>query len=200
GMQKAALPAAAALGAIGFAAVDATKAAMEDAKAQEHLAGVLERTAGASKAQVKATEDWITKTSKATGVADDQMRPALEKLVTATGDITKSQTLMKQALDISAASGKDVDTVSTAIAKGYQGQTAALTKLFPGISEASRKSKDFSVIMGELGDKTGGAMAAQAETASGQMAIMSNTVNELKESLGASLLPVIQAVIPVLSS
>ena len=91
GLKKAALPAAAALGAIGIAAIDATKAAVEDAAAQEHLAGVLERTAGASAAQVAATEDWIAAISKATGVADDELRPALEKIVTATGDVTKGQ-------------------------------------------------------------------------------------------------------------
>jgi hypothetical protein len=199
GLKKAALPAAAALGAIGVAAIGATKAAMEDATAQAHLAGVLERTTGATAAQVKATEEWITKVSKSTGVADDKLRPALEKIVTATGDVTKSQKFMQQALDISAASGKDLDTVSAAIAKGYTGQTAALSKLIPGLSESAKKSKDFSVIMGELGDKTGGAMAKQTETATGQMAIMTNQVNELQESLGTALIPVVEAVIPLLS-
>src|SRR5262245_63354127 len=63
GLRKAALPAAAALGAIGIAAVSATKAAMEDAAAQEALAGQLERTAGATKAQVAAAEDYISKLS-----------------------------------------------------------------------------------------------------------------------------------------
>ena len=90
GLKKAALPAAAALGAIGVAAVGAAKAAMEDAAAQEHLAGVLERTTGATDAQIAATEDWISKTALATGVADDELRPALEKIATATGDVSES--------------------------------------------------------------------------------------------------------------
>jgi len=198
GLKKAALPAAAALGALGFAAVGATKAAAEDAAAQEHLAGVMKRTTGATDKQVKATEDWISKVSRQTGVADDELRPALEKLVTATGDVGKSQKLMQSALDISAASGKDVETVTTAMAKGYQGQTAALAKLVPGLSEASRSSKDFSTIMGELQDKTGGAMADSAATASGQFKIFNNQVGELQESLGAALLPVLQELAPVL--
>jgi len=199
GVKKAALPAAAALGAIGVAAIGATKAAMEDATAQAHLAGVLERTTGATSKQVKATEDWISGVSKSTGVADDQLRPALEKIVTATGDVSKSQKIMQQALDISAASGKDLDTVSAAIAKGYTGQTAALSKLIPGLSEAAKSSKDYGVIMAELQDKTGGAMAAQAETAAGQMQILTNQTNELQESLGTALIPVVEAVIPLLS-
>jgi hypothetical protein len=198
GMRKAALPAAAALGAIAVAGVGAAKAAAEDAAEQEHLAGVLERTTGATKAQVAQTEDWIASLSRATGVSDSELRPALEAIVTSTGDLTKSQTLMSQALDISAASGKDISTVSTAIAKGYQGSTAALAKLVPGLSEGARKSKDFSVIMAELQEKTGGAAGEAAGTAAGQWKILTNQIGELQEALGAALLPVIDSLMPVL--
>lgn len=200
GLRKAALPAAAALGAIGFAAVGAAKAAAEDAAAQEKLAGVLERTTGASKAQIAATEDWITKTALATGVADDDLRPALEKIVTATKDTAKAQKLMSAALDISAASGKDVDAVSAAIAKAYTGQTGALEKLIPGLSKAAKESDDFEKIMGELAKTTGGAASKSANTAAGQYKILSLQMSELQEELGAALLPVIQALLPVLRS
>lgn len=198
GLSKAALPAAAALGAIGVAAVGAAKAAMEDAAAQDHLRGMLERSTGATEEQVKQTEDWISSISQATGVADDKLRPALEKIAVATGDVASAQGYLSQAMDISAATGKDLDTVSAAIAKGYTGQTAALSKLVPGLSDAAKSSKDFSVIMDELGQKTGGAMADQADTAAGSMARLSNTTAELQESLGMALLPVIEAVVPIL--
>ena len=72
GLKKAALPAAAVLGGLAIAAVGATKAAMEDAAAQEHLAGVLERTTGATASQIAATEEWISAQALATGVADDE--------------------------------------------------------------------------------------------------------------------------------
>lgn len=200
GMRKAAVPAAAALGAIAIASVGAAKAAMEDAAAQEHLAGVLERTTGASEAQIAATEDWISKTALATGVADDQLRPALEKIATATGDVASAQGYLSQALDIAAASGKDVDTVSAAIAKGYTGQTAALSKLVPGLSEAAKESKDFGTIMGELATTTGGAAAESADTAAGQFKIFQLQMAELQETLGAALLPVIDALLPLLNT
>ena len=198
GLKKAALPAAAALGAIGVAAIGATKAAAEDAAAQEKLAGILERTAGASDAQVKSTEDWISSVSKATGVTDDELRPALGNIVTATHDITKSQKLMSAALDISAASGKDMDTVSKAIAQAYTGQTAKLEKLIPGLSEGAKKSDDFNVIMGELAKTTGGAMAESADTAAGQYKIMTNQMGELQEELGTALLPVMKQFLSIM--
>ena len=200
GVKKAALPAAAALGAIGYAAIGATKAAMEDAAAQEHLSGVLKRTTGATTAQVKATEEWIGSVSRQTGVADDELRPALELLVTASGDVGKAQKDMQAALDISAASGKSVEEVSKAIALAHTGQTAKLEKLIPGLSQASKKSDDMNTIMGELATTTGGAMAASTETAAGQMKVMQNQTNELQESLGMALLPVIEALLPLFVS
>jgi hypothetical protein len=199
GLKKAALPAAAALTAIGVAAIGATKAAIEDQAAQEKLAGSLVRSTGATTDQIAAVEDWISAQGRATGVADDELRPALDKIAQATGDVEKAQKLAAAAMDISAATGKDLDTVSTAIAKGYTGQTAALSKLVPGLSEAAKSSKDFGVIMEELGQKTGGAMAESADTAAGKMKILSLQMSELQETLGAALLPIISAILPVLS-
>lgn len=198
GLKKAAIPAAAALTGIVVASVHAAKAAAEDAAAQEHLAGMLKRTTGASDAQIASTEDWISKVSLATGVADDDLRPALEKIATATHDITKAQKYLGQAMDISAASGKDLSTVSTAIAKGATGQTAALSKLIPGLSESAKKSKDFHVIMKELAQTTGGAAAESADTAAGQYKVLTNQMRELEEELGKALLPVIDALLPIL--
>ena len=198
GVKKAALPAAVALGAIAVAAVDATKAAMADAAAQEHLSGVLKRTAGATDKTVKATEDWISGVTRATGVTDDELRPAMETLVTATGDVGKAQKDMQAALDISAASGKDLESVSKAIALAHTGQTAKLEKLVPGLSAASKESDDMNMIMEELAKTTGGAMAESADTAAGQMKIMQAQTGELKESLGAALLPVVETLIPIM--
>ena len=198
GVKKAALPAAVALGAIAVAAVDATKAAAEDAAAQEHLSGVLKRTAGATDETVASTEDWIAGVTRATGVTDDELRPAMETLVTATGDVAKAQTDMKDALDISAASGKSVAEVSKAMALAHTGQTAKLEKLVPGLSAASKESDDMTVIMGELAEITGGAMAESADTAAGQFKIFQAQTGELKESLGAALLPVVTALTPLL--
>src|SRR4029077_12418900 len=99
GLKKAALPAAAALAAIGVAAIDATKAAAEDAAAQEKLAGTLHRVAGANDAAVASTESFISKLSLATGVADDELRPAMAKLASATGSVSEAQKALQIALD-----------------------------------------------------------------------------------------------------
>lgn len=198
GLKKAALPAAAALAAIGYAAVDAAKAAMEDASSQEHLAGVLERTTHATKAQVKAAEDYITKLEYQTGIADDELRPALATLATGTKNLALAQKDLGLAVDIAAASGKSLATVSAALAKGYAGNTGGLARLVPGLDKATLATKDMTKITAELADLTGGAAAEHADTAAGRFEVLQVRMQELKETLGASLIPVIEELLPIL--
>lgn len=175
--------------ALGGAAIFAGKAAAEDAQGQAVLANTLKNSAGATSDQVAATEAWIAKMAMATGVADDDLRPALGNLVRATGDVGKSQKAMAIALDISAATGKDVSAVTAAMAKGYGGNEKALNKLLPSVTKVSEKTGDFDAVMKAAAKTTGGAAAASAETAAGQMQVMSVAMDEATESLGAALLP-----------
>lgn len=177
--------------AMGGAAIYAGKQAAEDAKSQALLATSMKNAAGANKEQIAATEDWIAKTALATGVADDQLRPALGTLVRATGDVALSQKAMSTALDVSAATGKDVTSVTAAMAKGYAGNTSALGRLVPGISKAALESGNMNRVMGELADKTGGSAAAAADTAAGKTQRMAVAMDEATEAIGAGLLPII---------
>lgn len=199
-IRKAALPAAAAVGALATGAVVAAKAAAEDAQAQEKLAGVLRRVAGANGDTLKATEDYISSMSQAVGVADDDLRPALGKLATATGDVGKAQDLLKIALDTSAATGKPLEAVTTGLAKAYGGNLGALKRLLPGFDEGIIKSKDFGAAQKELARLTGGAAADNANTAAGQFKRLQITFEETKESIGAALLPIFEAFLPVLQA
>ena len=187
GMRKAALPAAAVIAGLGMMG----KAAADDARGQAVLANTLAKTTGATSAQVAATEDWINKTALATGVADDQLRPALGALARATGDVGKAQGSMGVALDVAAATGKDVTTVAAAMAKGFKGNTGALGKLLPGLDKATLKSGDMTKIMAEMSRMTGGTAAKAADTAAGKMQRAALAMDEVKETAGAALLPVL---------
>lgn len=132
GKKAAAAFAVAATAAAAYAtklAIDGVKAAIEDEQAQAQLAGTLKRVTGATEKQIDAVEDYITKTSLAKGVTDSQLRPALARLVVSTDSVGRSQKLLNLALDISAATGKSLQAVSDALAKAYDGNTAALKKL-----------------------------------------------------------------------
>lgn len=178
--------------AVGAGLGIATKAAAEDAAAQATLAQNLRNAAGATDAQVAATETWIAAQGKALGVTDDQLRPALATLATATGDVTKAQGLAALAMDLAAAKGIPVETAAKAIAKAYAGQGGALGKLLPGIDQAALKSGDFAQVQSELARLTGGAAATAANTQAGAMQRNKVAMDEAVESLGASLLPLMR--------
>jgi hypothetical protein len=172
--------------------IDGVKAAIEDEKAQTQLALALKNATGATDAAIASTEDWILKTSLATGVADDQLRPALQRLALSTGDVSKAQDLLKTALDVATATGKPLETVANALGKAYDGNTAALGKLGIGLSAAELKTMSFTQVQGKLSDLFGGAAAANAETYSGRLARMQVAFNEAKETIGFALLPILE--------
>jgi hypothetical protein len=198
GKVAAAAFAAAAAAAVAYAgklAIDGVKAAIEDEAAQVRLAGALERATGATRDQIAAVEQQITKTALATGVADDQLRPALARLAISTGDTAKAQDLLNLALDVAQATGKPVETVANALGKAYDGNTAALGKLGIGLSAAELKTMSFTDVQGKLSELFGGAAAANAQTFQGRMDRLKVAFDEAKETIGFALLPIIERLV-----
>jgi hypothetical protein len=199
-MKKAFLPATAAVGALAVGLFDATKGAIEDAAAQDLLANTLTKATGATDAQIKANEDWISTQGKLLGVTDDELRPVLGKLARATGSVTDAQKLATQAMDIAAATGKPLATVTTALEKAYGGNLTALAKLAPEYRQMIKDGASFEEVMAAIGVTTGGAASEAANTAQGQFKRLGVALNETKESIGAALLPAVEAVLPLLTA
>jgi phage-related protein len=188
--------AAAAAGAYAIKiGVEGVKAAIADEKAQTQLALALENATGATKAQIAATEQSILQMSLATGVADDELRPALGRLVRSTGDITQAQDLLSTALDVATATGKPLETVANALGKAYDGNTASLGKLGIGLSAAELKTMNFTQVQSKLSDLFGGAAARNADTYAGRIARMQVAFDEAKETIGFALLPILEKMI-----
>jgi hypothetical protein len=175
--------------------IDGVKAAIEDEQSQKLLAQALKNTTNATDEQIASTEDYITKQQLAFGVTDTKLRPALANLARATGDVGKAQQLTNLAMDIAAATGKDLETVSLTLGKAYDGNFGALTKLGIPLDDAIKKSGDFNLVQGELVRLFGGAAKANTETYAGQLAIVTERVGELKESIGVALLPTMKTLL-----
>jgi hypothetical protein len=199
-IQKAALPAAAALAGIAAAAGLATKAAMQDAEEQAKLAQTLRQATGATNEQIAAVEKQVSAFMKVSTFTDGELRPALASLVQATGDVARSQELMSLAMDISVATGTPLIAVTDALAKAENGQMRALAMLAPAVRENVKEGASLGEVYTKLGEVFGGAALAQTKTAAGQMQQFRNQVGELAESFGSILLPVVQAILPVMSS
>ncbi|CAB4163392.1 hypothetical protein UFOVP801_21 [uncultured Caudovirales phage] len=194
GMAFAAAGAAAGAYAVKLA-VDGVKAAIEDEAAQIRLATALKNATGATNEMIASVEKQILKTSLATGVADDKLRPALSRLALSTGDVTKAQDLLTLALDISQSTGKGLDAVANSLGRAYDGNTASLGKLGIGLSAAELKAMSFTEVQTKLSDLFGGAAAANADTFAGRLEILKVTLDEAKETVGAQLLPIIQRLV-----
>jgi hypothetical protein len=202
GKKAAAAFAVAAAAAVAYGAklaVDGVKAAIEDEQAQLRLAAALRTATGATEGQIKATEDFILQTSLATGVADDQLRPAMQRLAVSTKDTGEAQRLLSLALDISKGKGIELETVANALGRAQDGNTAALGRLGLGLSKAELSTLSFTDIQTKLSDLYGGAAATNAETFQGKIDRLKVGFDEAKESLGTALLPFVEQFITFLS-
>ena len=199
-IQKAALPAAAALAGLTAALGSAVKGAIEDAAAQDKLAEQIRRTTGATDEQISANENWISTQGKLLGVTDDELRPALGGLVRATGDITKAQQLASAAMDISSAKGLSLETVTKSLEKAYGGNFTALAKLSPELRQMIKDGASLDEVMEAMSKTFGGAASDAAETTAGKFKRMKVALDETKESIGAALMPAVEAILPLLQS
>jgi len=189
---------AAAVAYAGKLAVDGVKAAIEDAAAQTKLALTLKNVTGATEAQIQATEDYITKTSLAVGITDDELRPSLERLSRATGDLNKAQKLQAVAIDVAAGSGKSLETVTNALAKAAEGQTASLAKLGIGLTSAQLKTMDMDAITAKLADTFENQASAKADTFQGKLTRLQIAFDEGKETVGAFILTAITPLVELI--
>jgi hypothetical protein len=172
--------------------VDGVKSAIEDEKSQAQLAKALQNTTKATDAQIAATEDYIGKTQIRYGISDVKLRSSLGKLVRATGDVTKAQELNNLAVDIAAATGKDLDSVAQSLSRAYGGNLSALKKLGIPLDENIIKTKDFEAATDQLQKLFGGSATANTKTLEGQLAILRETFGELQEGVGVKVIPVLK--------
>jgi hypothetical protein len=141
-----------------------------------------------------AVKNFIADLEKQFGVLDDQLRPAFQRLLTTTGDVAKSQSLLRTALDLSAASGQDVVTVAADLSKGYVGQTRALAKYGLGLTQAELKAMSFEQIQAKINKLFGGQAALAVDTYSGKFDRLNVAIKNANETLGKGLLEGLTAI------
>jgi hypothetical protein len=173
---------------------------MADEAAQAELARSLRQTTGATDALIASNEEWITTQGQLLGITDDELRPVMSKLARATGDVTRAQKLATQAMDIATATGKPLSAVTDALTRALGGNMTALGRLAPEFREMVKEGASFDDIMAEIAGTMGGAASEAANSAQGQFKRLGVALSETKESIGAALLPAIQAVLPLLQT
>ena len=169
------------------------KAFAEDDKAATSLGQTLKNLNLAYGSNIGTVNGFISRLEMQTGVLDDELRPAMDRLLRATGDVTKSQELLGLALDIAAGTGKSVTQVSQSLQKAFLGQTQALGRLGVGLTKAELSSSSFEEIQQRLTTLFAGQATAAAETFAGQLDKLTIASNNAKETIGKGLFDAITA-------
>lgn len=180
------------MGAAVVAGARFAQAAAEDAKGAANLALALRNNAHASDATIASTERWIGAQGRALGVSDDQLRPALARLVGVTHNVGKAQRLAGLAMDISAGTGKDLRTVTDALAKAQTGSLGGLSRLGAQVKDSTGKTRSLNAITKDLARTYKGAASTAANTTAGRQQRLKVRMDELQESIGYGLLPVLE--------
>lgn len=187
----AAATAGAAVGAFAIKlGVDGVRAAVEDEKSLKNLKRTLDNV-GQGFRQT-SVENFISKMQFATGVADSALRPAMNQLLLATRDVDQSQRLLSLSMDISASTGKDLESVTLAMSKASLGNFTALKRLGIPLDETIIKNKDLSAAVSVLETQFAGSAATAANTLSGKIDILAQRVDEAKEGIGYDLIKAIE--------
>ena len=168
------------------------KAFAEDDKAATALGTTLKNLGLAYGSNIGTVNGFISRLEMQTGVLDDELRPAMDRLLRATGDVTKSQELLGLALDISAGTGKSLSQVSQSLQKAYLGQTQALGRLGVGLTKAELSSSSFEEIQARLATLFAGQATAAADTYAGSLAKLTVAGNNAKETIGEGLVDAIK--------
>jgi hypothetical protein len=190
--KKAALAFAAVGAAVSAFAVSSVKAAAADEKGRKTLEQTIRTNTKATEDQIKSIDKYITKQSIATATTDDELRPALARLIRSTNDVAKAQDLLTLSQEIATATGKPLEAVANALGKSFDGQNTALGKLGLGIDAATLKTGSHEEIMKQLKGTYKGFIENEAETAEFKFKQISIATQEAKESIGAALLPIVK--------
>jgi hypothetical protein len=171
--------------------IDAVKGAVADEKAQAALALTIRNTTSATEEAIAANSKFLDSLELQVAVDNDELMPALQRLVAATGDLTQAQSLLVLSTDIAVLAGKDLGTVTTAISKAINGQFGALTKLGLPIDKVALKQKDLNKILSDYAKISKGAAYAAANTTAGRLKVLALSYNQVIDKLGYILLPYI---------
>jgi hypothetical protein len=131
---------------------------------------------------------FIENLASATGVVDDQLRPAMQSLLQVTGSVAQSQKILAASIDVSRATGTDLSQVANDMAQAFVGNTKGLRKYNLGLTQAELKTASFADIMNRMNDLFGGASQAFLATYAGQLSLLAQAAGEAQEVIGKGII------------
>ena len=187
-----------AFGALGrkFAAVFSVAAVIKFGKESVKAFQEAEKEAALLRSQLEAinlgfasplVNEYIDNLALLSGVTGGDLTNAFVSLSQATEDATTAQELLSTALDISAGTGKSLQSVTNALQRAYKGEVTSLAKLRIGFTATELKGKKFNDVLDELNERFTGASARAADTYAGKIARLKEAVDQAQEAFGKGL-------------
>jgi hypothetical protein len=135
-----------------------------------------------------AIDMYLKKLSLQYGIVDDELIPAYNTLLLSTRDTAQAQGILQTALDVSAGTGKDLQSVVAALSKAYVGNNTALQKLGIGLTKAQLSGAKFADLQKELNSLFTGQAAYAAQGYTGDIAKLGVAFDQFKQSVGKGIL------------
>lgn len=162
------------------------KAFLDDEKAAKALTKSLNNMGLAFEdSRIKA---YVSSLEAATGVSDNLLRPALQGLLSTTGSVTKSQELLKLAIDVAAGSGEKLTTVASDLSMAFVGNTKGLKKYNLGLTQSQLQTMRFTDIQDKLNQQFSGQNAAYLDTYAGKLSLVQVAYDNMQETIGKGLI------------
>lgn len=202
--------AAAGAAAIAFG-VSSVKSYQESENALAQLNAVLKSTRGIAKVSAKSAISLANSLQKVTRYSDEQVLSAENMLLTFTKigkDVFPDTT--KAVLDMSTAMGADLKSTAIQVGKAMQDPVRGVTalqrvgvrlsdsqkELVKNLVATGKTAEAQKLILKELQTEFGGSAEAAGKTFAGQLDILKNQFDEVKESIGKTI---VDAIIPLMS-
>lgn len=129
------------------------------------------------------------------GFASENAADGLRVLITATGDLDKSQKLLKMSADLARAGHMSIEDAAKSLIRAQNGNIKIFTQFGIQIDKTKPKAEALAEAMGKLEQKLGGQAEAYAKTFAGQLAILKENLGDIFEAIGMKVLPVLNAFI-----
>lgn len=186
------------VGALKFGA-DSIKAYRESEEVLAQLQNTIKNTPGYSDAAAAAFQRQATALQNLTGYEDEAILSADNILVRF--DLTQKQVqdLIPTVLDYARATGKTVPEAADLLGKALLGNTRAIKEIGIQYKATGDRTGDLARLQDDLKGKVEGAAEAFGKTSQGKIEIFRAKLNDLEETVGKALLPVVDAMVRGLS-
>lgn len=176
------------------------KSAQEAEAAQLRLRNTIQGSVALGPRAMRAFEDQAKAIQKVT-VASDEAVMGVQSMLGQMG-MTQRQvlTLTPLVVDLSRKMGVDFDTAAKAVGKAVDGSTTGLKRMGVVVDATKAKMDPFGATVDALRRSAGGFAEQEGRTFAGQMAILTNQTDELKESLGRGVLSVMTKMLPAVNN